>query len=135
MQRFTRFLFSTLWSQNCLAICSRLSTSKLFQQRVVHLKIALKVSLRLDSCLLPGRFWKIFYGATGHRKDLKIRSAAFLFTLSLPSCLCAFEASHDLCVATTVKNLRFSVYPVYGFAKRTMTARRRIFPSAPLSLF
>ena len=31
--------------------------------------------------------------------------------------------------------IRFSVYPVYGFAKRTMTARRRIFPSAPLSLF
>ena len=31
--------------------------------------------------------------------------------------------------------IRFSVYPVYGFAKRTMTARRRILPSAPLSLF
>ena len=31
--------------------------------------------------------------------------------------------------------IRFPVYPVYGFAKRTMTVRRRIFPSAPLSLF
>ena len=28
--------------------------------------------------------------------------------------------------------IRFSLYPVYGFAKRTTTARRRIFPSAPL---
>ena len=70
---------------------------------MVHLKIALKVSLRLESCLVPGRFWKIFYGATGHGKNLKIRGAAFLFTLSLPLCLCVFEASRDLCVATTVK--------------------------------
>ena len=54
---------------------------------MVHLKIALKVSLRLESCLVPGRFWKIFYGATGHGKNLKIRGAAFLFTLSLPLCL------------------------------------------------
>ena len=54
---------------------------------MVHLKIALKVSLRLESCLVPERFWKIFYGATGHGKDLKIRGAAFLFTLSLPLCL------------------------------------------------
>ena len=46
------------------------------------MKIALKVSLRLESCLVPGRFWKIFYGATGHGKDLKIGSAAFL-TLTL----------------------------------------------------
>ena len=70
---------------------------------MVHLKIALKVSLQLESCLVPERFWKIFYGATGHGKDFKIGSAAFLFTLSLPLCLCVFEASRDLCVATTVK--------------------------------
>ena len=70
---------------------------------MVHLKIALKVSLRLESCLVPGRFWKIFYGATGHGKDLKIGSAAFFFTLSLLLYLCVFEASRDLCVATTVK--------------------------------
>ena len=39
-----------------LAICSRLATLQLFQQRVVHLKIALKASLQLESCLVPGRF-------------------------------------------------------------------------------
>ena len=49
--------------------------------------MALKVSLRLESCLVPGRFWKLFYGATGHGKNLKIRGAAFLYTLSLPLCL------------------------------------------------
>ena len=152
-----------------LAICSRLSTSQLFQQRVVHLKIALKVSLRLESCLVPGRFWKIFYGATGHGKNLKIRGAAFLFTLSLPLCLCVLkfftifgrdyrqksqEASKlsvnsrrertekkrgfnwQLAIKMLPSSpIRFPVYPVYGFAKRTMTTRRRIFPSAPLSLF
>ena len=58
---------------------------------MVHLKIALKVSLRLESCLVPGRFWKIFYGATGHGKNLKIRNAAFLFTLSLPLCFCVLK--------------------------------------------
>ena len=152
-----------------LAICSRLSTSQLFQQRVVHLKIALKVSLRLESCLVPGRFWKIFYGATGHGKNLKIRGAAFLFTLSLPLCLCVLkfftifgrdyrqksqEASKlsvnsrrertekkrgfnwQLAIKMLPSSpIRFPVYPVYGFAKRTMNVRRRIFPSAPLSLF
>ena len=30
--------------------------------------------------------------------------------------------------------IRFPVYPVYGFAKPTVAVRRRIFPSAPLSL-
>ena len=144
------------------AICSRLSTSQLFQQRVVHLKIALKVSLRLESCLVPERFWKIFYGATSHEKDLKIGSAAFLFTLSLPLCLCILKLlvifasrlpsrsaqilraegpkkrGFDLQLAMKMlpsSPIRFSVYPVYGFANRTMTTRRRIFPSAPLSLF
>ena len=58
---------------------------------MVHLKIALKVSLRLENCLVPVRFWKIFYGATGHGKNLKIRGAAFLFTLSLPLCLCVLK--------------------------------------------
>ena len=63
---------------------------------MVHLKIALKVSLRLESCLVPGRFWKIFYGATGHGKNLKIRGAAFLFTLSLPLCLWVWSFSWSL---------------------------------------
>ena len=58
---------------------------------MVHLKIALKVSLQLESCLVPGRFWKIFYGATGHGKNLKIRGTAFLFTMSLPLCLCVLK--------------------------------------------
>ena len=31
-----------------------------------------------------------------------MRSAAFLFVLSLPLCLCVFQASHDPCVASTV---------------------------------
>ena len=128
----------------------------------------------------------------GSWEGRKIRSAAFLFVLSLPLCLCVFEASHDPCVAAAVGSawvrarfrreqvtrgdkrskssilppfqlisvnslggrtkkrgfywqvaikmiltppIRFPVYPVYGFAKRTMTVRKRIFPSAPLSLF
>ena len=58
---------------------------------MVHLKIALKVSLRLESYLVPGRFWKFFYGATGHGKNLNIRGAAFLFKLSLPLCLCVLK--------------------------------------------
>ena len=45
-------------------------------------------------------------GAAGHGKDFKIRSAAFLFTLSLSLCSCVFEASYDPCVAITVENLK-----------------------------
>ena len=79
----------------------------------VHLKIALKVSLdgqlearelthtqALLGILIGSR------GATGHGKDLKIRSAASLFTLSLPLCIFVFEAFHDLCVVISVKKLK-----------------------------
>ena len=39
-----------------LVTCSRLSTSQLFQHWGLHLKIALKVSLQLGSCLVSRRF-------------------------------------------------------------------------------
>ena len=94
MQRFTRFTFSTLWSQNC-------QLRHLF--KVGTFENSIKGQLVARELPRTRALLEDFYGATGHGKDLKIGSAAFLFTLSLPLCLCVFEASRDLCVATTVK--------------------------------
>ena len=110
MQRFTRFTFSTLWSQNrplrhlfkVINLTTFPTVSGIFKNSIKG-KLAARELTRTRALL------EIFCGssgAIGHGKGLKIRSAAFLFTLSLPLCICVFEASHDLCAATTVKNLK-----------------------------
>ena len=107
MQRFTRFTFSTLWSQNrplrhlfkVINLTTFPTVSGIFKNSIKG-KLAARELTRTRALL------EIFCGssgAIGHGKGLKIRSAAFLFTLSLPLCICVFEASRDLCVATTVK--------------------------------
>ena len=109
MQRFTLFTFSTR-TQNCqfgdlfkiISPTTFPTVSGIFKNSIQG-QLAPRELPRNQAPL------EIYYGgggATGHGKNLKIRSAAFLFTLSLPLCLCVFEASHDLCVATTVKNLK-----------------------------
>ena len=109
MQRFTLFTFSTR-TQNCqfgdlfkiISPTTFPTVSGIFKNSIQR-QLAPRELPRNQALL------EIYYGsggATGHGKDLKIRNAAFLFTLSLPLCLCVFEASHDLCVATAVKNLK-----------------------------
>ena len=110
MQRFTRFTFSTLWSQNCqLRHLFKVINLTTFPTASGTFENSIKGQLAARELPRNQALLEIYYGsggATGHGKDLKIRNAAFLFTLSLPLCLCVFEASHDLCVATTVKNLK-----------------------------
>ena len=109
IQRFTRFTFSTHVVQklSVLAICSRLSTSKLFQQWVVHLKIAPKVSLQLGSCLVSRRF--LGFSAVVVAQRVMGRTSKYEAPHSfsrLPLCPCVFEASYDPCVVSTVENLK-----------------------------
>ena len=78
MQRFTRFTLSTLWSQNC-------QLRHLF--KVGTFENSIKDQLVARELPRTRALLEDFYGATGHGKDLKIGSAAFLFTLSLPLCL------------------------------------------------
>ena len=104
MQRFTRFTFSTHVVQklSVLAICPRLSTSQLFQQWVVHLKIAPKVSLQLGSCLVSGRF--LGFSAVVVAQRVMGRTSKYEAPHSfsrLPLCPCVFEASYDPCVVST----------------------------------
>ena len=104
MQRFTRFKFSTLWSQNCqLRHLFKVMNLTTFPTASGTFENSIKGQLAARELPRTRALLEDFYGATGHGKDLKIGSAAFLFTLSLPLCLCVFEASRDLCVATTVK--------------------------------
>ena len=104
MQRFTRFTFSTLWSQNCqLRHLFKVMNLTTFPTASGTFENSIKGQLAAWELPRTRALLEDFYGATGHGKDLKIGSAAFLFTLSLPLCLCVFEASRDLCVATTVK--------------------------------
>ena len=104
MQRFTRFTFSTLWSQNCqLRHLFKVMNLTTFPTASGTFENSIKGQLAARELPPTRALLEDFYGATGHGKYLKIGSAAFLFTLSLPLCLCVFEASRDLCVATTVK--------------------------------
>ena len=104
MQRFTRFKFSTLWSQNCqLRHLFKVMNLTTFPTASGTFENSIKGQLAARELPRTRALLEDFYGATGHGKDLKIGSAAFLFKLSLPLCLCVFEASRDLCVATTVK--------------------------------
>ena len=104
MQRFTRFTFSTLWSQNCqLRHLFKVMNLTTFPTASGTFENSIKGQLAARELPRTRALLEDFYGATGHGKDLKIGSAAFLFKLSLPLCLCVFEASRDLCVATTVK--------------------------------
>ena len=104
MQRFTRFTFSTLWSQNCqIRHLFKVINLTTFPTASGTFENSIKGQLAARELPRTRALLEDFYGATGHGKDLKIGSAAFLFTLSLPLCLCVFEVSRDLCVATTVK--------------------------------
>ena len=104
MQRFTRFTFSTLLSQNCqLRHLFKVMSLTTFPTASGTFENSIKGQLAARELPRTRALLEDFYGATGHGKDLKIGSAAFLFKLSLPLCLCVFEASRDLCVATTVK--------------------------------
>ena len=139
MQRFTLFTFSTR-TQNCqFGDLFKIISPTTFPTASGTFENSIKGQLAARELPRTRALLEDFYGATGHGKDLKIGSAAFLFTLSLPLCLCVFEASRDLCVATTVKKranlprgrtekrgfdlqlaikmlpsspIRFSVYPV-----------------------
>ena len=109
MQRFTLFTFLAR-SQNCqFGHLFKIISPTTFPTVSGIFKNSVKGQLAAGELPRTQVLLEIYYGtrgATGHGKDLKIRSAAFLFTLSLPLYLCVFEASHDLCVATTVKNLK-----------------------------
>ena len=58
-----------MWSQNCQSWSSvqDWSTPQLFQQLVVHLKIAPKISLQLGSWLVPRRFLRFCAGVAVQR--------------------------------------------------------------------
>ena len=171
MQRFTRFTFSTLWSQNCQlrhlfkvinlttfptasgtfenSIKGQLAARELPRTRALledflrrnrsreELKNKRRrIPFHVESSLVPLRFWSFSWSL---RRDYRQKSQE-ASKLSVNSRGQRTEKKRGFDWQLAIKMLpwspiRFSVYPVYGFAKRTMTARRRIFPSAPLSLF
>ena len=110
MQRFTRFTFSTLWSQNCqLRHLFKVINLTTFPTASGTFENSIKGQLAPRELTRTQALLGIFSGSRGatvHGKDLKIRSTASLFTLSLPLCLGIFEAFHNLRAANTVKNLK-----------------------------
>ena len=99
MQRFTLFTFSTR-SQNCqfgdlfkiISPTTFPTVSGIFKNSIQR-QLAPRELPRNQALL------EIYYGsggATGHGKDLKIRSTAFLFTLSLPLCFAFWSFSWSL---------------------------------------
>ena len=94
VQRFTLFTFSTR-TQNCqfrdlfkiISPTTFPTVSGIFTNSIQG-QLAPRELPRNQALL------EIYYGsggATGHGKDLKIRSAPFLFTLSLPLCFCVLK--------------------------------------------
>ena len=89
MQRFTLFTFSTR-SQNCqFGDLFKIISPTIFPIVSGIFKNSIQGQLAPRELPRNQALLEIYYGsdgATGHGKDLKIRSTAFLFTLSLPLC-------------------------------------------------
>ena len=94
MQRFTLFTFSTR-TQNCqFGDLFKIISPTTFPTVSGILKNSIQGQLAPRELPRNQALLEIYYGsggATGHGKDLKIRSAPFLFTLSLPLCFCVLK--------------------------------------------
>ena len=94
MQRFTLFTFSTR-TQNCqFGDLFKIISPTTFPIVSGIFKNSIKGQLATRELPRTRALLEIFCGSLGapdHGKDLKIRSTAFLFTLSLPLCLCVLK--------------------------------------------
>ena len=94
MQRFTLFTFSTR-TQNCqFGDLFKIISPTTFPTVSGIFKNSIQGQLAPRELPRNQALLEIYYasgGATGHGKDLKIRNAAFLFTLSLPLCFCVLK--------------------------------------------
>ena len=99
MQRFTLFTFSTR-SQNCqFGDLFKIISPTTFPTVSGIFKNSIQGQLAPRELPRNQALLEIYYGsggATGHGKDLKIRSTAFLFTLSLPLCFAFWSFSWSL---------------------------------------
>ena len=104
------FTFATQWSQNCQSwtFVQDYQPHNFSNNESYILKWHQRSACSSGAASYPGASWDFLSsrGTTGHFDGIKIRSAAFLFMLSLPFRSCVFVASYNPCVVSTVENLQ-----------------------------
>ena len=106
MQRFTRFTFSTLWSQNCqLRHLFKVINLTTFPTASGTFENSIKGQLAARELPRTRALLEDFLRRNRSREELKNKRRRIPFHVESSLVPLRFEVFDDLCVATTVKNL------------------------------
>ena len=107
MQRFTRFLFLTLWSQNCqFGLLFKVVKLTTFPTARGTFENSIKGQLAARELPRTRALVEDFLRRNSSREGLKNKKRRIPSHLESSLVPLHFEVFHDLCVATTVKNLK-----------------------------